>query len=133
MDENELLNLFAAAGTSLPSPVDALIWRKVGGKVVGGFAWTGYTGDTVQLHFVGTTPWWMTRKLLKSTFTYSFDHLKVAVILGFLPPDRMHAVEVALKLGFKKCCVVPGVGLHMLAMTRADCKWLDLPSKRANG
>jgi L-amino acid N-acyltransferase YncA len=101
--------------------------------VVGGFAYTNIRADTVELHFVGTGPRWVTRTLLRIVFTYCFHQLGVKVILGFIASERPHAVKVALKLGFKELGVIPGVGLHMLTMVREDCKWLDLPSRGGDG
>jgi len=117
--------LFERYGTVFQE-VPKLLWRASDGRVVGAFAWTGYTGDTVQMHYVGAHRHWMTREFLRRAFTYPFDQLGVKVILGFLPPERTHAVGVAIKLGFKKLCVVPGVDLHMIAMTRADCRWIEV-------
>ncbi len=130
--EAELIQLFEEQGTIFQE-VPRCLWRVSDGQVLGGFAWTGYTGETVQMHYVGRTRHWMSRPFLHAAFTYPFDQLKVKVILGFLPADRVHATAVAIKLGFKYLCKVPGVDLNMIAMTRADCKWLALASKRSNG
>lgn len=105
----------------------------VDGQVVGGFAYTGLGAGTVQLHFVGTGPHWVTRTLLRIVFTYCFQQLGVKVILGYIAPERLHAVKVAEKLGFTKIAVIPGVGIHLMAMIREDCRWLDLPSRGVDG
>lgn len=99
--------------------------RVVGDYVVGAFATTGEGGSgTVQLHYVGAAPHWINRELLRTVFTYCFDFLAAKVILGFLPSERAHAIHVATKLGFKKFGVIPGAGIQMMTMTRAECKWL---------
>lgn len=100
---------------------------------MGGFAYTNIQPDTVELHFVGTEPRWMTRTLLQIVFTYCFHQLGVKVILGFIDSGRLRAVKVALKLGFKELGVIPGVGLHMLTMVREDCRWLDISSRGVDG
>jgi hypothetical protein len=123
--------LLERAGVVFREPA-RMLWRISGGQVVGAFAWTGFDGQTVQMHYAGRHKHWMTKEFLRQAFTYPFDQLGVKVILGFLPANRTHAVAVAVKLGFKKLCVVPGVDLHMIAMTRADCRWLQ-PAKRSNG
>jgi RimJ/RimL family protein N-acetyltransferase len=122
-----LRTLFADRGITLP-PDASFTWRAVEGQVIGGFAYTNIRADTVELHFVGSDPRWMTRTLLRIVFTYCFHELGVKVILGFIDSERPRAVKVALKLGFKELGVVPGVGLRLLTMVREDCKWLDISS-----
>lgn len=126
-----LLDLFTAAGTHLSRPI--LLARRVDGMVVGGFAWTDYSGDTIQMHYVGAHKHWMNRQLLEVGFRYAFETAGVKCILAFLPPDRLHAKHVAMKLGFREMGIIPGCGIHMLTMTRDDCRWLALSSRGGNG
>lgn len=116
--------LFQLAGIDLRDPNGVIFYREVDDKIIGAFAVTGHGADTVHLHYVGTNRYWITRRLLRAVFTYCFDELAVKVILGFLPPERVYARDVALKLGFSELGIIPGVGIHMMTMTRADCKWL---------
>lgn len=127
-----IARLFAAAGVVLP-PNTPYIWRDYKGQCVGGFAYTGHGADMVQMHYVGIYKRWMTRELLRRGFTYPFQTLGVRAILAYLPPEHTYARDVAIKLGFRKFGVIPGVGIHMLTMVREDCRWLDLPSRGVNG
>jgi hypothetical protein len=101
------------------------LWREVNRVPVGAFAWTGYAGDTIQMHYAGLNKHWMTRRFLHTAFTYCFDQLKVKAILAFLPEDRVYARDIAIRLGFRSMGLVPGVRLHMLTMVREDCRWLN--------
>jgi hypothetical protein len=111
----------------------SMMWREIDGKVVGGFAWTDYDGDTIQAHIVGQ-PGWLNRKMLYMSYAYPFDQLGVKVILAFLPESRIVARRVALGMGFKELGVIPGVGLHLLTLVREDCeRWLALANRGWNG
>ncbi|MFI5397613.1 MAG: GNAT family N-acetyltransferase [Candidatus Binatia bacterium] len=127
-----LLDMFEGAGTKLDFFTHT-VRREVDGIVVGGFAFTGEGAETIQLHFVGTNKRWMTRALLRAVFTYAFQERKNRVILGYIAPDRPHAVKAALKLGFKELVVIPAVDIHMMAMTREQCKWVDASIRGVNG
>ena len=124
--------MFEGAGTKLDYFTHT-VWREVDGIVVGGFAFTGEGAETIQLHFVGANPRWMSRALLKAVFTYAFLERKNRVILGYIASDRPHAVKAALKLGFKELVVIPAVDIHMMAMAFDQCKWLDHSSRGVNG
>lgn len=129
----ELMEMFQASGIEFREP-PSLLARKVDGIVVGGFAMTGHSVETIHMHYVGAHRRWMNRKLLHLAFSFCFDQLGVKVVLAFLAPERLHARDVAIKLGFKVFGgQIPGVGIHMLTMVREDCRWLDLSSRGWNG
>jgi hypothetical protein len=132
-DHPALLEMFRAEGVEFDDPV-SMMWREVDGDLVGGFAWSHYTGDTIQVHIVGVPGRWMNREITRRSFTYPFLQLRVKVILAFLPENRVAAHKVALGMGFKQSGFIPGVNVNMLTLVRQDCeRWLALPSRGSNG
>lgn len=102
------------------------LWRATGEFIHGAFAWTGHEGETIQMHYAGAHKHWMTREFLRRAFTYPFQTLGVKVIFAFLPEDKLHARDVAIRLGFRQHGdIIPGVRLWMLTMVREDCRWLN--------
>lgn len=129
VDHPPLIEMFRGADVRFAAPV-SMLWREVAGKTLGGFAWSDYTGDTIQAHFVGISHSWMNREIVRLSFTYPFDQLDVRVILAFLPKSRTVAREVAISMGFKELCIIPKVDVHMLTLVREDCeRWLALPAR----
>jgi len=125
--------MFQEASVTFAEPV-SMLWREIDGTTVGGFAWSQYTGDTIQAHFVGSSHKWMNREIVRVSYTYPFFQLGVKVILAFLPGSRVLAREVAKNMGFKEQGVIPKVNIHMLTLVREDCeRWLALPSRGWNG
>lgn len=133
-DHPPLLDMFAAEGVHFKESV-SMMWREVNDELVGGFAWSDYVpGQMLQAHFVGKPGQWMTRELIRRSFTYPFQELGVRVILACLPSYRDVARKVALGMGFRELGVIPGVDVHMLTLVPEDCKrWLALPSRGWNG
>lgn len=129
VDYLPLLEMFKGAGVTFAEPVP-MLWREAAGKVLGGFAWSAFTGDTIQAHFVGISYQWMNREIVRRSFTYPFLELGVKVILAFIPEHRLRARHVALSMGFKELGVIPKVNIHALTLVREDCeRWLALPSR----
>lgn len=132
-DHAPLLAMFREAGVTFAEPV-SMLWREARGALVGGFAWSQYTGETVQAHFVGVSHHWMNREIVRLSFTYPFLQLGVKVVLAFIPAHRRVARDVALSMGFIEQGVIPKVDIHMLTLVREDCeRWLALPSRGLNG
>lgn len=128
-DHPPLKAMFEAAGVTFAERVP-MLWREVHGKTLGGFAWSSYTGDTIQAHLVGISHHWMNREIVRRSFTYPFQELGVKCILAFLPEHRTEALSVALGMGFKELGVIPKVNIHALTLVREDCeRWLALPSR----
>lgn len=128
-DHPPLKAMFEAAGVAFAEPVP-MLWREVRGKTLGGFAWSSYTGDTIQAHLVGISHHWMNREIVRRSFTYPFQELGVKCILAFLPEHRTEALSVALGMGFKELGVIPKVNIHALTLVPEDCeRWLALPSR----
>lgn len=100
------------------------MWNEIDGRCIGGFAWSHYAGNSVQMHQAGRGAW-VTRRLLRAAFTYCFEELGVKVILGMQDTRNLQARGLALRAGFEQLCIIPKTGFCMLAMVREQCRWLD--------
>jgi RimJ/RimL family protein N-acetyltransferase len=116
------LELFARHGRQFNEPV-YFILRSDADKVLGGWAYTGYTGDTVQIHIAGDRGW-MNRDILRRGFTYPFDVLGVKVIIAAIPGDNPRALKIGHGLGFVEFGAIEEIDLHLLKMSRAHCRWI---------
>jgi hypothetical protein len=114
--------LFRAAGREFDEPVDFL-WRTHGGKVVGGWAYTGKTADTVQMHIAGERGW-LSTEAIRTGFEYPFDVLGTKVIIAAIPGADNPVLKIAVGLGFTVFGRLEEVDLQLLKMSRAMCRWI---------
>lgn len=101
------------------------------GELLGGFALTGYLGNSMTVHQAGKTAEWCSRPLLWAVFGYAFRQLKCHKIFAPVPSDNYHAMDLCLRAGWRLENVVsdayaPGRHLMLLAMEAGTCPWLRL-------
>jgi RimJ/RimL family protein N-acetyltransferase len=122
----------AAVGAMYNPASDANIARVRDGKLLGGIIYTDYTGEggSIQMHFAGFAPNWLTRDVLWAAFHYPFEQLGCAKVFGQVPETNSKALEIDRRLGFKIEAKIEGVfpdgACYVLALARADCRWLKL-------
>lgn len=102
-------------------------------ELLGGVIYTKYTGSSVEMHVAGFTPTWLSRDFLWCAFHYPFEQLGCRRVFALVPSDNLHALTFDTKLGFTPEAVIPDVyphaDLHILSMTRDQCRWLKLQPK----
>ena len=133
-DNEEALKRISDRVGHIHNPVcDRSISRhNASGILLGGVIFTDWTGEggSVSIHSSGWHPRWINRDLLWMVFSYAFDQLQVKKILGPTPANNHHALQFNRKLGFKQEAVIrdvfPDGDMVLLAMYRADCRFLDL-------
>lgn len=103
------------------------------GNLLGGVFYQGYNGAVIWPHIAGFAPGWLSKDLLWVIFDYPFNQLKCNVLLAGIPVSNRKLLQFDAKLGFKEIVRVPGGhktgDLAIMAMQRADCRWLSLQPK----
>jgi hypothetical protein len=119
-----------AAGSIFNPACDQCISNVVGGELLGGLTFQGYTGASIQGHMAGFHPNWLTRDLIWVGFDYPFNQLGCSMIFAQIPETNTRSLEMNQKLGFKIVSRIEGVfpdgACMVLALAREDCRWLDL-------
>lgn len=98
------------------------------GSIRGVVGIDNWNGASCEMHMAGSTGW-LTRSVLRTSFTYAFDELKCnKIVIGLINP-KPELMELELRIGFKVEHVIedaaPGGGLVLVTMDRASCKWLE--------
>lgn len=104
------------------------------GKIVGGFALTGFLGASATVHMAGDDPRWCSRDLMWMVFHYAFVQLRVRKVLALVRSDNYPALAEDLRAGFMPETIVsdvyPNAHMMILSMTRDRCKWLRVTPRQ---
>jgi len=115
---------------------DKVIATVVGGKLLGGVIYQGYTKASIGIHCASYSPYWFNQDMLWIVFNYPFEQLNVSKLIGQVPSSNLRSLEFCLKLGFKEETRVTDVfedgDLLVLSMRREDCRWLKLKPRGAS-
>jgi hypothetical protein len=106
--------------------------RVVDGKLVGVIGFNNFNGASCHIHMAGDTKRWMSHGLLETAARYVFIQRKLNLMFGLVPSGNESALEQDQRMGFKLMLTLPGAhpdgALHILQMTKADCRWLERKS-----
>ncbi len=120
----------SAAGVPFNPEVDVVISRSVGSNLLVGVILNEYTGSSINSHIAGFDPRWVSHDMIWVVFHYVFVQLGCSKMFGQVPSTNSKALEFDRKLGFKVEArikeVFPDGDLIVLAMKKADCRWLRL-------
>ena len=99
-------------------------------ELVGAVGFDNWSSSSVEMHCAGEGRW-ITRELIYKSFTYPFVRGGVEVVIGRVGGDNAKALKLNRHLGFVEQCRIPnawedGHDMVIMAMQKADCKWLDL-------
>lgn len=102
--------------------------RVVEGELVGVIGFNNFNGASCHIHMAGDGTRWMSRGLLETAARYVFIGRKLEMMFGLVPSGNVAALEQDLRMGFTQLIEIPGAhpdgSLHILQMTRAQCRWL---------
>lgn len=102
--------------------------RVVDGKLVGVIGFNNFNGASCHVHMAGDGARWMNRALLETTARYVFIQRGLNIMFGLVPSGNTAALEQDLRMGFTELIAIPGAhpdgALHVLQMTKAQCRWL---------
>lgn len=100
------------------------------GRIIAVAMYERDNGTSVMTH-IAAEPGrrWMTKEFLRAIFDYPFRQLGVSKVIGFVDGDNDDAMRFDLHLGFECEAVLRGAGaggcdLHLLTMTRQQCRFL---------
>lgn len=106
--------------------------RVAEGKLVGVVGYNNFTGTSCHMHMAGDGGRWISREFLKEAFRYPFGTLDLTMVFGIVPSGNIRALGIDRKLGFRELIFIPGAhpdgGIHILQMTRDECRWLRKPN-----
>lgn len=101
------------------------------GEIIAGVLFEDWNGANILMH-VAAKPGrrWLNREFLKACFSYPFNQLGVKRVTGVVPSANKDAMRFDLHLGFSLEATLkeahPDGDLHILAMRREDCRWLEI-------
>jgi hypothetical protein len=105
------------------------IGRVVDGELVGVIGFNNFNGASCHIHMAGDGKRWMNRALLETAARYVFIGCKLEMMFGLVPSGNKAALEQDLRMGFIQLIEIPGAhpdgSLHILQMTRAQCRWIE--------
>ena len=97
-------------------------------------AMNGFMGRICNIHIAMVPGFHFTPKaMLREVFAHAFDRLKLAKLVGLVNSNNTRAMRYDLHLGFVEEHRMPGMhddggDLVILSMTRAQCRYLNLPA-----
>lgn len=101
------------------------------GRLIGVVGYNNFTGTSCHMHMAGE-PGWVSRGFIREAFRYPFGTLNLTMVFGIVPSGNIRALRIDRKLGFRELIYIPGAhpdgGLHILQMTRGECRWLREPN-----
>ena len=99
------------------------------GELVGGVLVDNSTGRSVQMHCAGIDGHWLSKSLLRYSFHYVFNELKVNKAIALVDSTNFAALRFDRHLGFTQEAVIKDTGRHgdtlILSMTRDQCRYLE--------
>jgi RimJ/RimL family protein N-acetyltransferase len=105
------------------------------GNVLGRVVYSDYTGPggSIKIHITSWDKRWVNRGILFVAFDYPFNQLQVKKIFGEIKRSDEETLRFAFKAGFKAEAglddVYPNDDMVIVAMYRADCRFLGLPPR----
>lgn len=99
------------------------------GELIGAAMLNEYNGSNICIHQRISRPRGMTRGLLKSAFSFAFDHLRVARVTGVVKISNQKAIDINLRMGFEvegvlKRYLPDGDGYVHMVMWKENCKFI---------
>ena len=102
------------------------IGNELGGKIVAVTGYDRFTGDTVRIHIAGEGKGgWFSREFCRFCFYYPFEQLKVKKVIGHVRGDNEAALRFDRHLGFIEEEYISERDLHVLTMTKEQCRFLS--------
>ena len=95
--------------------------------LIGGFAFSNYTGPTVNMSAAGVGRW-CTHEFLNRCFSFAFNGLKCKRITVLVAESNAKALKLSKHVGFKEEGLVrmgeEEDGLVLLGMLKSECRYI---------
>ena len=119
----------AEAAGCVWTPMTTAVGWEVGGKLIAGIMYDGYTGASIAMHSRVDDPRKVSREWLFAIFDYPFNQLGVKRVSGLVSSANKKAQRVNEHLGWQRETTLAdyfpdGDGIVYI-MRRSDCRWLD--------
>lgn len=107
-----------------------------GDRLVAAAVFDSWSPNSCLAHIAMEDPMVLRWGLLKWAFRLVFVYNNRNLVTGLTPADNEKALRFNKHIGFREVYRVPegykpGVDYVLQEMTKAECRWLDLPAKRA--
>lgn len=98
-------------------------------ETVGACITDNWTRNSVQCHFMISSPMVLRHGFIEECFDFIFNHCDRRYIYGFVPSDNEKALKLNAHMGFTEILRLPeafadGVDYVVMECTRANCKYL---------
>ena len=104
----------------------AYIGLETGGKLAAVAGYEDYNNASIRIHLAIDGR--MSGEFIRAAFAYPFLQLQVKKLIAIVPGSNKAALRLDLHLGFIEEAVIkeacPGADMHLLTMTRAQCRFL---------
>ena len=106
-------------------------------QLIAGVLFSDYNRASIQMH-VAAEPGarWLTKAYLGFCFQYAFNQAKVNKVLGYVGSQNKVAQRFDEHIGFQLETSIqeahPDGTLLIYSMTRAQCRWLDIPVQKGD-
>ena len=92
-------------------------------------AYNGFTGRMCFMHSAIDDPAVINRTFVRAIFEYPFQQLGLTHIVALVEGSNKRALDIDLRCGFRETrrlegAATDGTDLHVLEMTRNECRWL---------
>lgn len=96
---------------------------------VGAAIFDNWTANSVQTHFMVTSPMVLKHKFLEEVYTYVFGFKKLKYMYGLVPANNEKAVKLNKHMGWTIKATMPeayakGVDYLLFELTKDNCKYL---------
>ncbi len=100
------------------------------GEPVGACIMDNWTQNSVQCHFMLTTPMVLKHKFLDVCFEYMFNTGNVSKVYGLVPANNTKAVKLNTNMGFTIKSTLEeayevGVDYLLMELKREDCRFIE--------
>lgn len=121
---NQQVGILQVEDTSGIMAIDVTTNTTVGACIL-----DNWTPNSVQAHFMITSPTVLRHNFLEECFDYIFNHAGKKVMYGMIPADNEKALKLNKHLGFTEVVRLPeafkdGVDYVVMELRRENCKHL---------
>lgn len=107
-------------------------------ETVGAWIMDNWTNNSVQCHFMITSPLVLRHGFLEEGFDYIFNHCGRKYIYAFCASNNLAAINFISRLGFTEVARLPeafedSIDYVLMQCTRDDCKRLPQIAEVSNG
>lgn len=105
------------------------------GARVAAAVFDSWSPNSCLAHLIIQDPFVIRHGFLHEAFKFVFLTHGRELMTGLTPADNLKALKLNKHIGFRELCRIPnghkpGIDSVLQIMTRAECRWLELPQKR---